>query len=65
MDAWFIVPIDLQWKCENLLGAKLTKFNVSALFAPRNAIAMEKFTPARCKTAKIHQNEHTPEKVWS
>ena len=25
-----------------------------------NRIAMEIFTPARCKTVKIHQNEHTP-----
>ena len=28
--------------------------------APHNAIEMEKFTPARSKTAKIHQIEYTP-----
>ena len=31
---------------------------------PHNAIAMEKFTPVRCKTAKIHRNEHTPDWCW-
>ena len=25
---------------------------------------MEPFTPTRCKTAKIHRNEHTPADPW-
>ena len=28
--------------------------------APYKSITMETFPPARCKTAKIHRNEHTP-----
>ena len=41
------------------LGCARFGFVCANTCAPHNAIAMEKFTPTHCETAKIHRNEHT------
>ena len=54
-----LVTIGTQCSCPGVCSFWL---NLYQLMCALQYIRMEMFIPARCKRAKIHRNEHTPEK---